>query len=453
MDSLMSWVPWLWLGGLGIVLAILLFFYYRTRNQGNDLHFIGVPPGVIPAVPTPFGLVKDEPPVTVAFSPPQGINPAQAAVVLGGVIDTDNLLLATIVDLSVRGYLGIDQPPNSDDPWAWTPILRPDAPPPQSLRPMEDAAMRAIFAESGNSPAGRVPRRMTPSVHRFEESARAATVPFFRRPVPSLHTVRAQQQGHSMGWSTIRRYIIPAILAFIFFPGLGGAIAVVGIVTVASRRADSTAWAGRPGRTPVGRALYEQTRGFREFLATAEAERLEWEQGRDIFSEYLPWAMALGVAERWTLTFENLAAQGRYVPTTTWYRRRDAVSAVSGLRRELGEQRRRTSHPVLESQWAGGRPIKSSPQRPAKTTGSAGRPGQRMRGDGGGPARRGRSLDGGTSAGKSTWSRPSSGSSASKSRSTSFGSKSRSTSFGSKSRSTSFGSKSRSLGGKTRFKR
>jgi uncharacterized membrane protein len=73
-------------------------------------------------------------------------------------------------------------------------------------------------------------------------------------------------------------------------------------------------------RTATGSAMLAQTRGFELYLRTAEADQIRFEEGIDVFSRYLPYAIMFGVAERWTKVFTELAAQGRYTfDTTGWY--------------------------------------------------------------------------------------------------------------------------------------
>jgi uncharacterized membrane protein len=62
-----------------------------------------------------------------------------------------------------------------------------------------------------------------------------------------------------------------------------------------------------------------QILGFKTYLGTAEADQLRFEDGEDIFSRYLPYAIAFGVAERWAKVFADLTAQGRGIPEHTWY--------------------------------------------------------------------------------------------------------------------------------------
>ena len=72
-------------------------------------------------------------------------------------------------------------------------------------------------------------------------------------------------------------------------------------------------------RTAAGSAVLAQAKGFELYLTTAEADQIRFEEGIDVFSRYLPYAIVFGVAERWAKVFEQLAAQGRYVADGSWY--------------------------------------------------------------------------------------------------------------------------------------
>ena len=76
----------------------------------------------------------------------------------------------------------------------------------------------------------------------------------------------------------------------------------------------------RGQRTAEGRAMCDQVEGFRNYLATAEADQLKFEEGEDIFSKYLPWAIIFGLADRWAKICADLVAMGR-LPNETpyWY--------------------------------------------------------------------------------------------------------------------------------------
>jgi uncharacterized membrane protein len=76
----------------------------------------------------------------------------------------------------------------------------------------------------------------------------------------------------------------------------------------------------RGQRTAYGRALTDQVEGFRIYLSTAEAEQLQFEEGEDIFSRYLPWAIMFDLTERWTRVCQRLVELGRLPATApVWY--------------------------------------------------------------------------------------------------------------------------------------
>lgn len=69
-----------------------------------------------------------------------------------------------------------------------------------------------------------------------------------------------------------------------------------------------------PRRTEVGVAALEHARGFKEYLEKAEKHRLEWQVKEGMFERFLPYAMALGVVSAWTKAFEGIA-----LTTPRWY--------------------------------------------------------------------------------------------------------------------------------------
>jgi len=83
----------------------------------------------------------------------------------------------------------------------------------------------------------------------------------------------------------------------------------IGMITVSKRM---------PVRTPLGSAIAIQSLGFKKYLETAEADQIRWEEGQDIFSEYLPYAISFGCADHWSSIVQELLAQGARVPQPQW---------------------------------------------------------------------------------------------------------------------------------------
>ena len=76
-----------------------------------------------------------------------------------------------------------------------------------------------------------------------------------------------------------------------------------------------------PGRTSAGAQTLAKVLGFREFLSRVEKDHIaRLEKTPELFERYLPYAMALGVENRWTQMFGNIT-----MPPPQWYQsnRRD----------------------------------------------------------------------------------------------------------------------------------
>ena len=78
--------------------------------------------------------------------------------------------------------------------------------------------------------------------------------------------------------------------------------------------------------TLAGRKLLDKIEGFKQYIDIAERHELDFQhpKGRspELFEEYLPYALALGVEQQWGESFADVLAQaqasgGGYTPT--WY--------------------------------------------------------------------------------------------------------------------------------------
>ena len=95
-----------------------------------------------------------------------------------------------------------------------------------------------------------------------------------------------------------------------------------------------------PRKTRAGVQMATQVRGFQEFLERAEKDRLE-RLPPDTLHRWLPWAIALGVTERWIFNF-----QGLKVAAPTWYHGRGDFSLPSFVH-DLSAFTRRTEEAIL----------------------------------------------------------------------------------------------------------
>ena len=97
-------------------------------------------------------------------------------------------------------------------------------------------------------------------------------------------------------------------------------IAAPAAADASSPRGAPASRCGAASAPPTAGRSCDQVEGFRTYLATAEADQLRFEEGEDIFSKYLPWAIVFELADRWAKICGDLVAMGR-LPNDTpyWY--------------------------------------------------------------------------------------------------------------------------------------
>lgn len=69
-----------------------------------------------------------------------------------------------------------------------------------------------------------------------------------------------------------------------------------------------------PAKTKAGATAYRHVLGFREFMNRAEKDRIERMGDKDLFSRFLPYAIALDVVDNWAGAFEGI-----YQNPPEWY--------------------------------------------------------------------------------------------------------------------------------------
>ena len=68
-------------------------------------------------------------------------------------------------------------------------------------------------------------------------------------------------------------------------------------------------------RTAAGRELWSQVGGFRRMLSTASADaRFDFAGKQDLYTAYLPWAVAFGCADRWAEKYQLETGQPPPLP-------------------------------------------------------------------------------------------------------------------------------------------
>lgn len=310
-------------GGISAALLVVGLLPFGLALRGRrDRRYAGVTPGLLPPAGVQAAIERapadDLDQVPVKFAPPQGISPGEAGVLLRRRTSTADTT-ATLIDLAVRGYLHID---GSQGDW----ILTARRPADDQLRPHELVLLRTIFRTTQTVRLSAGERFMASAVRQVNLAlARSAIERGWYRKIPGSANVSIGTVIFfvfffgivGMPFLAMALALIPTLRL-----GLVGAAALVTILLVVL----ALILRRRKGRLPEGYAAYHQIAGFRRYLETAEAEQLRFEEGENVFSRYLPWAIVFGLTHRWTRICEELARQGRIPPSVDWYNGRQAWS-------------------------------------------------------------------------------------------------------------------------------
>lgn len=296
-----------------VVLAVVIIVAVVQRRDSNDQMFVGLAPGMVPRVGeqaerTRLKTGEYRGTVPVQFQPPRGVAPGLVGTVIDGRAEMRDVT-ATIVDLAVRGFLKIEPitPPEGNAKAKKDWLLTADPTPPTEVRPFERRLLMAMF---GQGPTV----RMSDLQHGFGAAMREAQVDLYRQVVDNGWYPRHPQAkgGGLKKWGAI--LIVASVLVLLgVFYGVG----VRQLTPVAALGPFAGIMAGvialvvgrgvRVARTAEGTAVMIQSLGFKQYLATAEAGQIKFEEASDIFSRYLPYAIVFGVAQHWAKVFGDVA--------------------------------------------------------------------------------------------------------------------------------------------------
>ncbi|MPV38536.1 DUF2207 domain-containing protein [Georgenia subflava] len=314
-----------------------------ASRRGRDEAYLGLTPGLVPAggAAGQVGRRSRRDPVAVRFTPPDGVRPGEVGTLADEVADPHDVA-ATIVDLAVRGYLRIeevvsggddervddvggdergdgaggdeqgdggggDEQGDGDKDWRLV-RLREDL---GQLEEYERGLLERIFADGPSV-------LMTDLADTYALTMSTAQRDLYRTVTDRRwfrgdpQRVRRRWLGRGAGLLALGAVATIVLLVLHAPVILGVPPIVVGVVVMVASSA-------APARTAAGTAVLAQALGFRQYLATAEAEQIRFEEGEDLFSRYLPYAMVFGLADRWAGVFAELARHGRDVPEPDWY--------------------------------------------------------------------------------------------------------------------------------------
>jgi hypothetical protein len=303
---------------------------------------------------------------TVQYEPPEGLTPAECGALLDNAVNPRGVT-ATIVDLSVKGYLTIDEnhaskaPTPKDNPDYVFRLVRPldDW---KNLKSHERSVLSAIFVPTNPL------QMLEEGMSRLQTAARnpALTAAFARVQAmtaenPALRALSgaAENALPTAAWSevrknfylhlaTIRVCVFDALIAGGYYTGrpdivrklyVAAGLVIGALLALAGRllAPPGVPWLlwtlydiltgiiilgfgwFLPARSVRGARTLGKVRGFGSFLDRVEKDHIErLEKTPQFFEKYLPYAMALGIENRWIQVFVGIAAP------PSWSRGRDA---------------------------------------------------------------------------------------------------------------------------------
>lgn len=318
--------------GLGLFLPLLAIAGMGALvwSRGRDEYYAGLTPGLRPVAGEEASVVRGSAPtVAVQFNPPPGVQPGMVGTIIDEQANTVDVS-ASVVDLAVRGYLTMEEVPARFGRSDWRLTRRTGPASGSPLATYEAELLDALFSRGSPVLLSDLKNHFASSLELVKQEMYSETVRrgWFRS---SPHLQRSAWKGIGtvlvlLGLASIfflgpvlGTGVTSGVLPFLPFSGtaiLGGGLLLAGIIVrlLGARMAS---------RTADGSAVLAQSEGFREYLETAEANQIRFEEAQDIFSRYLPYAIVFGVAEKWARTFDQVAAAaasaGVPLAMPTWY--------------------------------------------------------------------------------------------------------------------------------------
>ncbi len=246
------------------------------------------------------------------YAPPEGLTPAELGMLADNSPDMRDIT-ATLVDLAVRGYVLIEETEREVLFWSKKDyrfhLRKPRGEWWKELKAHERELLEELFADGDEVSLSSL------------ENQFYKTLPGLRKAITNQLIAKGyydrDPQKVKKTWMVIGAVVLGAAF-FVVAPATGLGISPAAAIAAMLLNGGIILGFGwfMPARTRKGVDAWAGVRGFEEFLARAEKDRLErMVTSPELFEKYLPFAMALGVERNWTRAFEDI-----YRRPPDWYR-------------------------------------------------------------------------------------------------------------------------------------
>lgn len=248
--------------------------------------------------------------VTVMYEPPKYNNvpltPGEVGTLVDEKLDPRDIT-STIVGLAVKGYIKIEESKteglilDSTD-YYLAKVKEHD----ENLSPFERILMDSIFPKELRIP-GKMVSEMKNDFYKYLDLLKS-----------TLYGELINKKYFLVSPEKIRRVYLTAGIALTVFSivAFGWLTSPVkSIIAGVLMGVPALAFAGvMPAKTRAGASVYMDILGFQEFMHRAEKDKLERIGDKDLFSKFLPYAIALDVVDSWAKAFEGI-----YQEPPEWY--------------------------------------------------------------------------------------------------------------------------------------
>ncbi len=255
--------------------------------------------------------------IVVEFLPPEGLRPAQLGVIVDERADTLDVT-ATIVDLAVRGYLSITELDKRG--WFGKPDWTLDKlkPADDELLPYEKHLFNALFRNRETVKISALKTKFAEQLAEVKDKLYEDAIErkwFSSNP----ETMRMIWLGVGVGVVVVSVGLCVASAIFFARALIPMPLVVLGLMLLPFSRAMAR-------RTAAGNEASRRALGFKLYITTAETRRQEFNEQKNIFARYLPYAIVFECVDKWADAFEGLDDQVKD-STASWYHGTTAFQA------------------------------------------------------------------------------------------------------------------------------
>jgi len=248
--------------------------------------------------------------IAVTYEPPKfddkPLTPAEVGVLVDEKLDPRDIT-SSIVGLAVKRYIRIEETKKEGLIFDTTDYyLKKMKDPDVNLGPFEMELMKSLFP-------GALPGTLVSVLkNKFYTNLDVLRKTLYDQLVKKKYFLRSPEKVRNLYFKMGIVIMVFCSMGFLLFDTAGmGRSMFAGVLTgipifVFARF--------MPAKTKTGASAYLDILGFQEFMNRAEKDRLERMGDKDLFSKFLPYAIALDVADPWARAFKGI-----YQEPPDWY--------------------------------------------------------------------------------------------------------------------------------------